>query len=183
MKTIILFHGLNSNPTEKWYPWLAEETRELGWRCIIPALPHSNDPQVSEWTNEIDKLRPDEDTVVVGHSRGGVAILRWLENQPPSLRIKKVILIATNSGFVQKMAVKDETNHGFYTEQGYDFEKIKQHCDDFVVFHSKDDQWVPYEAGVENAEGLGVRLVTFEDRGHFGKEVSKIPELLEEITK
>lgn len=181
MKTVILLHGLNTNPTEKWYPWLTKEVQQLGWQYSAPMLPHADDPQISEWKSELDKLQPDEDTVLVGHSRGGVAILRWLESQPASLRVHKVILVATNSGFVQKMVIPTETNRGFYTEQGYDFGKIKQHCTEFVVFHSKDDRWVPYEAGVENAEGLSARLLTFEDRGHFGKGVSEIPELLEEI--
>lgn len=38
-----------------------------------------------------------------------------------------------------------ENSNGFYTESGYDFGKIKKHCDDFVVFHSEDDQWVPFQ--------------------------------------
>lgn len=109
--------------------------------------------------------------------------MRWLEAQPPERKVKKVILIATNSGFVHKRTVKNETNHGFYTKQGYDFTKIKQHCSDFVVLHSKDDQWVPYEAGVENTKGLGARLLTFEDKGHFGKGVEQIPELVKEILR
>lgn len=175
----ILLHGLNANPDEKWYPWFAKETQQRGIRCEIPALPDGSDPRLSAWLAEIDKLKPDENTILIGHSRGGVALLRWLETQPKSRKVKKVILIATNSGFAQKMPFPDESNHGFYTKEGYDFTRIKQHCDDFVVFHSKDDQWVPYEHGQENAEGLDARLVTFERYGHFGKDTLAMPELLE----
>lgn len=181
MKRVILLHGLNASPKDKWYPWFAQEIRQLGIECFVPALPNPTDPHISEWTAELDKLHPDENTILTGHSRGGVAVLRWLEAQPESLKVKKVILIATNSGFLHKRTIKDESNHGFYTEQGYDFDKIKQHCGDFVILHSKDDQWVPYEAGVENAEGLNARLLTFEDRKHFGRGVDEIPELIEEI--
>lgn len=179
---IILLHGLNTNPTEKWYPWLATEMRQRDLQCEIPAL-SSGDPHLSEWIAEIDKLKPDENTILVGHSRGGVALLRWLEMQPKSRKVKKVILIATNSGSIQKMPFPDESNHAFYTKEGYDFTKIKQHCDDFVVLHSKDDQWVPYEHGQENAKGLNARLVTFERYGHFGKDTKEIPELVYEIEK
>jgi predicted alpha/beta hydrolase family esterase len=178
---VILLHGLNTNPNDKWYPWLAQEMKQRGIEFAAPTLPNPTDPDITAWTAELDKLHPDENTILVGHSRGGVAVLRWLEVQPASLKVKKVILIATNSGFTHKRTVKTESNHGFYTEQGYDFDRIKQHCDDFVILHSKDDQWVPYEAGVENAEGLGARLLTFERKGHFGKGVDEIPELLEEI--
>jgi hypothetical protein len=38
---------------------------------------------------------------------------------------------------------------------------------------------VPYEAGIENAKGLGARLLTFEDRKHFGTGVDEVlPELI-----
>ena len=178
---VILLHGLNTNPTEKWYPWLAKEMGQRDIACVMPALPSPSNPDIAEWVAELDKLQPNEDTILIGHSRGGVAILQWLEAQPVALKVKKVILIATNSGFVQKMVIKDETNRGFYTDKGYEFEKIKLHCDDFVIFHSKDDRWVPYKAAVENAEGLDARLLTFEDRGHFGKEIAEIPKLIEEI--
>ena len=177
----ILMHGMNTDPDGKWYPWFRDEVLRLGYEFHAPALPDSQDPDVEVWKQYISDLLPDDDTVLIGHSRGGVAILRWLEEQPANLKIKKVILIAVNSGFVYKRAIPDETNHGFYTEDGYDFDKIRQHCDDFVVLHSKDDQWVPYEAGVENANGLHARLLTFENRGHFGKGVNKVPELIKEL--
>ena len=178
---VILLHGLNTDPSDKWYPWLAQEMEQRGIEFAAPALPAPTDPNIAAWTAELDKLHPDENTILIGHSRGGVAVLRWLEAQPASLKVKKIILIATNSGFEHKRAIKTESNHGFYTEQGYDFKKIKQHCNDFVILHSKDDQWVPYDAGVENTKGLDARLVSFDNKGHFGKGVDNIPELIAEI--
>lgn len=180
---VILIHGKNTGPTQKWYPWFGNSIEEMGHEYIAPRLPKSADPIIDEWLSEIDKTNPSEDSILVGHSRGGVAILRWLEQLLPERRVKKVILIATNSGRLKDRAIQHESNFGFYTKGGYDFEKIKTHCDDFVVFHSKDDQWVPFSAGEFNSEGLSAKFLVFEDRGHFGKSLKEIPELLQEINK
>jgi predicted alpha/beta hydrolase family esterase len=74
-----------------------------------------------------------------------------------------------------------ENSKRFFTKEGYDFEKIKSHCDNFVVLHSKDDEWVPFDAGKENTKGLNAKFLQFEDRGHFGYKVNSMPELLDEI--
>ena len=153
----------------------------MNYEFIAPALPNPADPIMEEWLAEIDKISPDENTILIGHSRGGVAVLRWLEKQPKGKRVKKVILIATNSGRLKDKAIPKESNHGFYTETGYDFEKIKSHCNDFAVLHSKDDKWVPFSSGELNAAGLSARFLIFDNLGHFGKGVNTIPELLSEV--
>lgn len=173
-------HGKDTNPSQKWYPWLANKMKKRDIEYIAPELPDAQDPYINEWIGELEKSGPNKDSVLIGHSRGGVAILRYLEKSPDDLKIKKVILVAANSGNLTKRN-KTENNKGFFTEKGYDFQKIKYHCNDFVVLHSKDDEWVPFEAGVENAVGLGAKFLQFNNRGHFGKKVDSIPELLKEI--
>lgn len=178
---VVLMHGKDTDPSQKWYPWFGAEVERMGYEFVAPALPTATDPVMDEWLAELNKANPDENTILVGHSRGGVAILRWIENQTPEKRVKKVILVATNSGELADRVIPTESNHGFYTEEGYDFEKIKTHCDDFVVLHSKDDRWVPFTAGKKNSFGLSARFLQFDDYGHFGKNVFKIPELINEI--
>lgn len=179
---IILIHGKDTNPLEKWYPWLINKLKSRGIKCFAPELPKSNNPILNEWLNEIDKLNPNENSILIGHSRGGVAILRWLQKQPQNIKVKRVILVAANNPSVSEKNKKTNTN-GFYEEGPYNFDKIKNHCDEFVVLHSKDDIWVPFASGEKNAKGLNAKFLIFEDRGHFGTQLSKqgIPELLDEI--
>jgi serine hydrolase len=127
-------------------------------------------------------LHPDKNTILLGHSRGGVAVLRYLERLSKDAKVKKVILLAANSGSAKYMAIPTESNMGFYTKEGYDFAKIKSHCSNFVAFHSEDDPWVPFEHGKENAEGLNAKFITFKDKKHFGKNDGIIPGLIEEVT-
>lgn len=180
---VVLIHGKDTDPSQKWYPWFGDEVKKMGYEFVAPVLPRAADPIMEEWLAAINKVEPDEDTIFVGHSRGGVAIMRWLEKQRPGKKVKKVILVATNSGRLKDKAVPSESNYGFYTNEGYNFEKIKSHCNDFVILHSRDDKWVPFSAGETNAIGLSARFLKFDDHGHFGKGVNEIPELLEETIK
>ena len=180
---VVLIHGKDTDPSQKWYPWLGGEIKKMGYKFIAPILPNPKDPTMSDWLAEIEKTNPDENTILIGHSRGGVAVMRWLEKQQPNKQVKKVVLVATNSGRLKDKAIPNESNYGFYTDGGYDFEKIKLHCHDFVVLHSRDDKWAPFSAGEINAAGLSARFLKFENYGHFGKGVNEIPELLEEIIK
>lgn len=171
---VILIHGKDTDPAKKWYPWFGEQVKQRGKKFIAPVLPEADDPELEAWLKEIDGTRPDEKSVLVGHSRGGVAILRWLERLPKGKKIKRVILIGTNAGTAKK------PSKGFF-DKDYNFEKIKSHCNDFVVFHSRDDNWVPFEAGEQNAKGLDARTFFPNDRAHFGKLTPTIPELIDEV--
>lgn len=182
---VILMHGKNADPNQKWYPWLAKEVNNLGMDFIAPVLPQTEDPRADEWIAELEKLNPDKNTILIGHSRGGVAILRYLEKLTEDKKVYKVILVATNAGHSEKIN-KTENNKSFFSEKGYDFKKIKSHCNNFVVFHSRDDHVVPFQAGEENAYGLNAKFIKFDDRRHFGRKVDgsmtdSFPELLEEI--
>lgn len=180
---VVLMHGKDTDPTQKWYPWLISKMNDRNIKVVAPILPKPNDPVMGEWLKELDKANPDENTILIGHSRGCGTILRWLEKLPKNKKVKKVILIAPISGFIDKMFIKTESNFGFYTKDGYNFDKIKEHCDDFVVMHSKDDPWVPFESGVEVAKGLKAKFLKFDNYRHFGYGFPEIPELLEEIDK
>ena len=177
---VILMHGKDTNPQDKWYPWFAKQMQDKNIEYIAPTLPQPADPDINEWLSKLDETQPDEHSILIGHSRGGVAVLRWLEKLAPGKKISKVILVAANSGYSAKRNAA-ESNKGFYTLEGYDFEKIKQHCDNFVVFHSRDDKWVPFEAGEENTKGLNAIFHQFDDKGHFGKALGPFPELVKEI--
>jgi len=179
MSRVILLPGKDKTPNDIWYPWIKNQLTKSSINCDVPALPEPSQPKLADWLAIIDSLNPDNDTILTGHSRGGMAILRWLEK--PHRRVKKVAIVATNNP-----AIADGPLDDFYLSGPYKFDTIKSNCNEFVVFHSKDDRWVPYEAGIKNAEGLNAKLVTFENKNHFGSQadgstMTEFPELLKEL--
>lgn len=177
---VVFLHGKDKTPNDVWYPWLKKEVEKKGISFVAPNLPNTHDPILSEWLNEINKSNPDENTILIGHSRGGLAILRWMEQLPKNRKVNKVILVATNNPLINEKNKKKDT-HGFYEKGPLNFERIKSHCNNFVVLHSKDDQWVPFESGEENAKKLDAKFKIYEDKRHFGFGINELPEVLEEI--
>ena len=177
---VIFMCGKDKTPDDVWYPWFGKEVRKKGFEFVAPKLPKIHDPVLEEWLEELDKTKPNENSILVGHSRGGMAIMRWLEKLPKGKKVKKVILLAVNNPDVGEKD-KNKDTHGFYEVGSYDFEKIKSHCDDFVVIHSEEDPWVSFKSGENNANGLGAKFKAYEGKLHFGKNLNEVPELLEEI--
>jgi methionyl-tRNA formyltransferase/predicted alpha/beta hydrolase family esterase len=176
---VILLHGKDATPADKRYPRLIHECQKRWIEIHTPQLPHADKPILAERIAEIDKLNPDENTILIGHSRWWVAALRWLEHN--AQKVKKVILVATND------SVRDESLNGFFTESEYNYATIKKRCDNFAVFHSTDDMHVPFEHGQKIAAWLSATTRFPEDRCHFGYNpktksmTTELPELLQEI--
>ena len=137
---------------------------------------------------EKGKMSADEKKKILSHLKGTTKLEDLKDSDLiieaifENIKVKKVILVAANNPAVsEKNQAKD--THGFYELGNYNFEKIKKHCESFVVLHSEDDEWVPFLAGEENAKGLDAKFLKYKDRGHFGSKLPKpeIPELLDEI--
>lgn len=177
---VVFLHGKDKTPEDIWYPWLKNKVEEKGFEFIAPELPNTHDPILEKWLNKIDKTNPDKDTILIGHSRGGLAILRWLEQLDKDKKVDKVILVAANNPLIEEKNKKKDT-HGFYELGPLNFNKINSHCDKFIVIHSKDDHWVPFKSGKENAEKLNAKFKIYENKRHFGFGINEVPEILEEI--
>lgn len=126
---VILIHGKDADPSQKRYPRLKSEVEKRGIKCAAPALPNASDPILAERLDEIEKLNPDENTILIGHSRGGVAILRWLQRQTNDKKVKKTILVAANNPSVNEKNQKENTHgedeEGEYVTSTTSMEKMK----------------------------------------------------------
>ena len=173
---IILVHGFNANPAMNFHPWLADELRNRGFEVLTPALSLKSgeelDPLkiIEELKVQVGFLKKDD--ILLGHSLGGVVVLRYLEAAEMTETPRAVILVASP----WKVA-RPELRHFFLDE--LDTDVVMWKAREFVVIHSSDDKLVPIEHGKKLAEVLKARFIQTEGDDHFMAE--QYPILLQTI--
>lgn len=164
MKRAVIIHGWNSVPDEGWRPWLAKELHDRGYEVHMPAMPNTAHPQQDEWVQCIKDLvgTPDEKTLLIGHSLGAAAMLRYLEQLPKEERVGAVIFVA---GFSNSVGIAETEN---FVADHFQWDAIHSHCKTFVALHSDNDRYVSRSEGDTFRDKLGANVVVIPDGGHFG---------------
>ncbi|OQX50824.1 hypothetical protein B5M47_02905 [candidate division CPR3 bacterium 4484_211] len=180
MKNVLILHGTGNNSQGNWFPWLKKELERRGYKVWVPDLPDADYPNTKKYLKHIfSNWQFDEDSIVVGHSSGAVAILGFLQNLPENVVIKKAILV---SAFKDNLSW-DALNGLF--EEPFNWEKIKAHAKRVVLYHSDNDPYVPLSHAQYLKEKLDAELLVKKGQGHFNLEVGpqykQFPELLEKI--
>jgi len=185
MKNALILHGTDGYPTENWFDWLRQELEKKSWQVLVPALPCANKPNIKRYNKfllEELNLYLDEESILIGHSSGAVAILGLLQALPESVVVDTCYLIG---------AFKDNLDwdalDGLF-EEPFNFAKIKNKAKHFVFIHSDNDPYCPLEHAKFLAEKLGGELIIKEGQKHFsigsfGEEYKKFLFLLELIEK
>lgn len=185
MKTrVFIFHGTEGHPKENWFPWIKNELEGKGCEVIVPQFPSPPvvAAKISDWFDVIDKYTDtmDENTIIIGHSLGGVFTLRVLEKLEKP--IKAVFLTGTPIG-VRPILYYDRD----VAFSGFDFrwDTIRTNAKSFEVYHSDDDPYVDLENGKELAKHLGVKLNFIPNAGHFNEKAgyTKFEKLRDQVFK
>lgn len=182
MKNAIIIHGTEGYPEENWFPWLKKNLEQIGYIVNVPQFPSPPivPAKIEEWFEVLKNYEINEETILIGHSLGGLFTLRILEklNQP----IKAAFFVGAPIGIKPiKFYDRDIQFSGF----NFDFEKIKANAKKIVIFHSDNDPYVDIENGKQLAAKLGVQLDFIPNAGHFNTAAGydKFPQLLDEIQK
>jgi hypothetical protein len=181
---VFIFHGTEGYPEENWFPWLKEKLKEKGCKVFVPQFPSPPviPSKISEWFEVLKDYEQDinENTILIGHSLGGVFALRLLEQLKHPVRA--VFLVGTPIG-VKPIANYDRDNS--FSGFDFDWEKIKSNSKSFTVFHSDNDPYVSLGNGEQLAKELGVELTFIPNAGHFNKEAgyTSFADLLEKVRK
>ncbi len=166
-KRIIIIHGWAVNSQKNWFPWIKKELESRGLEVVVPDMPNSKDPQLKEWLGVIENLHPNKDAVLVGHSLGVTAILRYLDQTREP--IHGSVLVASSVRLIKK--VRRESIQHFF-DAPFDYEHIKSVCPKFTAIYSKDDPSIPFEVHSEAAKKLlNAKLVVIESGGHLTGDV------------
>ncbi|HAO64478.1 TPA: hypothetical protein DCQ44_00670 [Candidatus Taylorbacteria bacterium] len=179
MKKVYIIHGYTGYPNKNWFPWLKSELEKIGIEVTVPAMPHTEAPQYSEWLSYLQSIvkNPDENTFFVGHSLGCAAILQYVNNLNPKTRIGGVVLVAGFSTPIHFI----ELNSFF--EVPFDEEKIKKCSNKIVAINSDNDPHVPYTQAEKLAYSFGAELIKVHDGQHLNEKAGykELPLVLEKI--
>jgi predicted alpha/beta hydrolase family esterase len=167
--TVFIFHGTGGYPEENWFPWLKHKLEDKGAKVIVPQFPtkYTEPAKIREWFDVLGNHGQDfnENTILIGHSLGGIFILRILEKL--EYPIRAAFFVSTPIG--EEPILNREDARSF---SGFDFNwsKIKANCKHFVVFQSDDDPYVGFKNGADLAKKLSVKLTFVPNAGHFNKK-------------
>lgn len=175
---VVLLHGNgDGRGSDNWFPWLKKELEALGVPCEAPDLPDPVLAQAKYWFpyfSDVLKLGPDD--LVIGHSSGALAIMKYAETH----KIGASVLVGT---YYTDLGYDDERTSGYF-DTPWKWDKIKANQNWTMIFASKDDPYIPVNEPQFIRDKLGSIYFEFDDEGHFGghtKPKLKFPELLEAL--
>ena len=178
VKKVIIIHGFQGNPSGGWKGWLKTQLEQKGIEVIAPQFPDPDHPKKAAWVKQLAKVagKPSKDTIIIGHSLGCPAILRYLETLKDDEMIGGAVLVAG------PITTKRKELKSFFTKP-FDYKKIKKHCKSFIAINSDDDYHIPLEHGKTYKKELGAKLIIKKKHKHFGSAdgFTELPIALESI--
>jgi predicted alpha/beta hydrolase family esterase len=95
MKNALILHGTSANPHANWFDWLAGQLEANGYEVWAPQLPNADKPDMTAYRQFIFDSNFDfnDETLLVGHSSGAVAVLSVLEALPLSTKIDTAVMV------------------------------------------------------------------------------------------
>ena len=181
MTNVFIIHGAYGHPNENWFPWLKSELEKLGCRVFIPKFPTPENQSLKNWLKVFENYKQylNENSIVVGHSLGPVFLLNILEKLDKPIKAAFFV-----SGFVGLLGNPNFDNiNKTFVDKNFDWQKIKQNCKKFYIFHSDNDPYVPLEKAKELAKNLDVDIILVKNAGHFNEKAgyTKFELLLKKI--
>jgi len=115
-----------------------------------------------------DELVCDQKTIIIGHSSGAVAAMRYAEQWS----VGGLVLIAAYSS---DLGDETELRSGYFSRP-WAWDRIRQNSPFVIQFGSTDDPYLPWHEQKAVADALGADLRQFSNRGHFID--TKLPEVI-----
>mmetsp|Transcript_32486 Transcript_32486/g.73637 ORF Transcript_32486/g.73637 Transcript_32486/m.73637 type:complete len:342 (+) Transcript_32486:99-1124(+) len=174
-------NGCTSTRGSNWYGWLEEQLCKEGLfeEVLCRDFPDPYDARRSIWLPFLrDELRVGPDTVLVGHSSGAEAAMRFAEENP----VGGLVLVAACHS---DLGDDGERASGYYPPSGGEWQwaSIRRNAGWVVQFHSQDDPLVPVDEGRSVAKELCSDYHELEGHSHFFEPFEEILRTLRAKTR
>jgi serine hydrolase len=170
---VVLIHGNGGGvSTDHWFPQLKKNLEEFGFKVDARNFPDNEVAHESIWLPFIkNEIKTDENTILIGHSSGAVASMRYAEKN----KIYGSILVGCN---YTDLGDSSEKESGYYNHP-WDWNSIKNNQKWIMQFASSDDPYIPIEQPRFIHKHLNSDYYEFSNKGHF--QTKDFPELIEAI--
>ena len=166
------------NNEGNWMGWTKKQLRKMGYSVACPIITDVWKASYFQWKEELDKQKIDENTILVGLSAGGYAILRYLGET--GKKVKKLILVAPGApGMDRDDGPKLPDEDEFYSYKITP--PLKSQIQDRIVVLVSNDKDFILRAVEMYKEVLNANVIKLENMGHFSFLIKELPELLQEI--
>jgi len=159
MKAIFIPGNGGGKTTENWFPYVQRGLEKLGIEVIAAEFPDPDLARARYWLPFLKELGADEQTILIGHSSGVLATMRYAETH----KIFGSVLVGvahTDGGDPKERA------SGYFSTP-WDWDAIKKNQKWIIAFHSVDDPYIQVSEARYVAEMLDADYHEFQNRGHF----------------
>jgi serine hydrolase len=172
-KQVLFFHGGGQGAYEEDRKMAASLQDALGAAYDVrsPQMPNEDSPEYEAWKERIAQELGalDGEAILVGHSLGASVLLKYLSEEKVEKPLAGVFLVAPPYWGAEDWQVSE------YALQVNFVSKLPNELPMFF-YHSRDDEWVPFEHLALYAEKLPQATVhEFDGRGHqFNDDLSEV---------
>ena len=178
MRAMIIPGNGDTLITSNWYPYVKDGLEKLGIEVIAQNMPDPKLARKDIWVPFIKERLPDhENSILIGHSSGAAAVLRFLEENKCKLAI---IMGACYTDLGDEL----EKKSGYFDEP-WKWEQIKNNAEKIIIFASQDDPYIPISEPRFIREKTDAEYHEYKDEGHFGAVDGKkeFPEIILAVQK
>lgn len=172
---VILIHGNGGcTAADGWLPFVERDLTALGLEVVNRTFPDNVRARASVWLPFLETLGADARTVLIGHSSGAVAAMRYAETHP---LLGSVLVGVCHTD----LGDPGERASGYYRAP-WDWDAIRRHQSWIGIFQSTDDPLIPVAEARFVAARLGASYFEHTDRGHFADR-APFPELVQFVRR
>lgn len=178
MRVIFLPGNGGCTTQDNWFPSVQKELEGKGVEVVAATFPDPELARASYWLPFIkNELKADENSILVGHSLGAIAAMRYAEDN-------KILGSVLVGAYHTHLNMETEQKSGYF-DSPWQWDKIKQNQEWTILFASQDDPWIPIEEARHLHKHLNCEYHEFTDQGHFGGDYYKesFPELATAILR
>lgn len=174
-KIILIYGNGNSTVIDHWLQYVKTEFEKHGFEVILKDFPDLPLAREEYWLPFLESLGADKNTILIGHSTGAIATMRYAETH----KILGSVLVAT---YHTDGGDANEIVSGYF-DKPWNWEDIKKNQEWIIQFSSTDDPYIPIAEPRFVHEKLDTEYHEYTDQGHMGDDVKKttFPELVEAV--